>query len=100
VLLYDGRLWHSAGAHNSDAIRYALHGFFSAPQIRSQENYSLSLLPDVRRQLPQRLLELCGFKTWWSIGIIDDFRQEMVDPDQIKLGRLELAAIAGSGKGS
>ncbi len=80
VLLYDARLWHSAGEHKGSAVRYALHGTFSSPQIRTQENYALSLLPEIRRQLPRRLLELCGFKTWWSLGVIDDFRAKMVDP--------------------
>lgn len=96
VLLYDARLWHSAGAHKGSSIRYALHGSFCSPQIRTQENYALSLLPEVRRQLPQRLLELCGFKTWWSLGIIDDFRAKIVDPDLPLVGRLEAPTEASA----
>lgn len=92
VLLYDARLWHSSGEHRGDAARYALHGTFVGPQIRQMENYFLGVLPEVRRRLPPRMLEMLGYKIWWGYGRVDSLAQMgMIDPDRPPVGRLELS---------
>ena len=47
ALVFDGRLWHGAGANRSDASRFAVTMNFCGPQFRMLENYTRGLRPDL-----------------------------------------------------
>ena len=61
VLLFTGRLWHSAGANTSTAPRLGVVIDYAQPWLRPCEAHTLSADPGQVRQLPQRLQELPGF---------------------------------------
>ncbi len=64
ILVYDGRLWHGTGANRTETPRPALLGAYCSPFMRQQENFSLSLAPEVFEQCSPELRALLGFKTY------------------------------------
>jgi ectoine hydroxylase-related dioxygenase (phytanoyl-CoA dioxygenase family) len=70
VLVYDGRLWHGTGANRTDALRPAILTAYSRPYIRTQENHSLSIAPEVYDACSPRMLTLLGFETSRSGGAL------------------------------
>ncbi len=71
ALIFDGRLWHGTGANRTDAPRYALFTYFCRAMCRQQENFSLSLAPEVYDQCSEELLSLLGFQVWHTLGMIE-----------------------------
>ena len=61
VLLFTGRLWHSAGANTGTTPRLGVVIDYAQPWLRPCEAHTLSADPGQVRQLPQRLQELLGF---------------------------------------
>lgn len=72
LLVFDGRLWHGTGANRTDAPRYGLLAYFSRPFIRQQENFTVSVAPEVLERCSPELKALLGFKVWASLGMIGD----------------------------
>ena len=69
AMIFDGRLFHGTGANTTaDEERIALLCTYCAPQVRCQENYTLGILPEVRRQASPELLSLLGFRVWNGYG--------------------------------
>jgi hypothetical protein len=62
ALVFDGRLWHGAGANTTDAPRPALFSYYCAPFLRQQENIPLSLLPEVYESLTPAEQKVLGFE--------------------------------------
>ncbi|MCB1693703.1 MAG: phytanoyl-CoA dioxygenase family protein [Pseudomonadales bacterium] len=71
ALIFDGRLWHGTGANKTNAPRYGLFTYYCRAFIRQQENFSLSLSPDVIPLCSQELLALLGFQVWHTLGMIE-----------------------------
>lgn len=92
VLFYDSRLWHSSGEHRGSRTRFALHVTYCGPQVRTMDNFTVSIAAGVRRRMPVPLLELLGLKVWFgygrgsTTGVVG-----LIDPDAPPIGRLELA---------
>jgi hypothetical protein len=61
VLVFDGRLWHGAGANRTDTPRPAIFSYYSQPYLRQQENIPLSLLPEVYDALTDAERAMVGF---------------------------------------
>jgi ectoine hydroxylase-related dioxygenase (phytanoyl-CoA dioxygenase family) len=71
IMVWDGRLWHGTGVNTTNNPRHALLAAYCSPFIRQQENYSLSLAPDVMQRCTPELLTLLGFRNWKSLGMVD-----------------------------
>lgn len=74
IMVWDGRLWHGTGVNTTDSPRYVLLAAYCMPFIRQQENYALSLAPEVMERCSPELLTLLGFRNWKSLGMIDGSR--------------------------
>jgi ectoine hydroxylase-related dioxygenase (phytanoyl-CoA dioxygenase family) len=72
AMVFDGRLWHQTGANvtRSDR-RYGILAYYCRPFIRQQENYFVSLRPDVLTAATPRLRQLLGWEHYFSLGMID-----------------------------
>ncbi|OTA91058.1 hypothetical protein M434DRAFT_397540 [Hypoxylon sp. CO27-5] len=73
AFVFDSRLWHGTGPNtltpgSPDSERPTIFMFFMRSFIRSQENYSLSLRPDVARKLSQRQRKFLGFCATGTVG--------------------------------
>jgi ectoine hydroxylase-related dioxygenase (phytanoyl-CoA dioxygenase family) len=71
ILMLDGRTLHATGENRTDRPRPGLITYFAKPFIRQEENFALSLAPEVMQQCSTELLELLGFQTWFGLGGID-----------------------------
>ena len=61
VMIFHGALWHQTGANTTQAEkRHALLCYYCRPFMRQQENWFLSLNPEVRARATPRLRELLG----------------------------------------
>ena len=64
LFAFESRLWHRAGANTSRADRRAaVFAFYSRPIYRTQENWFLSLTPDVLENASETLLSLLAYKS-------------------------------------
>jgi ectoine hydroxylase-related dioxygenase (phytanoyl-CoA dioxygenase family) len=72
VLVYDGSLWHAAGANRTRERRVAVAMNYCAGYIRQQENQQLGIPREVAATFPERLQELVGYGVYNGlIGHID-----------------------------
>jgi ectoine hydroxylase-related dioxygenase (phytanoyl-CoA dioxygenase family) len=71
IVIMDGRTLHATGVNKTDRPRPGLVTYFAKPFLRQEENFALSLAPDVMQQCSRELLELLGFQTWFGLGGID-----------------------------
>ncbi|MGA0599824.1 phytanoyl-CoA dioxygenase family protein [Caulobacter sp. KR2-114] len=62
ALVFDGRLWHGAGANTTDTPRPAIFSYYCQPYLRQQENLPLSLLDEVYAELTEAERALVGFE--------------------------------------
>ena len=81
AIVFDGRVWHGAGANRSNALRVGLLSTFCSPVFRQQENYALGTAPEIRNTASPRLLTRLGLKPWRAYG--------RVASDTVKLVCLE-----------
>jgi ectoine hydroxylase-related dioxygenase (phytanoyl-CoA dioxygenase family) len=68
ILCFDGRVWHGTGANRTEKPRHALLSYHCRPFVRQQENFSLGLLPEIRRSERDAFLNRLGFQTWAGLG--------------------------------
>jgi ectoine hydroxylase-related dioxygenase (phytanoyl-CoA dioxygenase family) len=63
VVVFESRIWHKTG-HNStkDQTRAGVFGWYTKPIYRAQENWFLSLRPEVRQYASDDALVLLGYK--------------------------------------
>lgn len=71
LMVWDGRLWHGTGVNQTDDPRHGLIVAYGAGFLRSQENHTISVRPDVIEQSSPELRELMGFKPWMGLGMVD-----------------------------
>lgn len=74
ALIFDGRLWHGTGANATDEPRLGILSYYCRPFIRQQENFTMSLAPEVIEQCSPELRALLGFKTWGTLGMVEGTR--------------------------
>ncbi len=64
VFVFESRLWHRTGANTTqDQQRAAVFPFYTTPTYRTQENWFLSLRPEVMEQASESLLTLLAYKS-------------------------------------
>ena len=89
AIIFDGRVWHGAGANHSNGLRVGLLSTFCAPIYRQQENYALAVSPEIRRNASPRLLTRLGLKSWRAYGRVASLdRDEFVDVERDVVGEL------------
>ena len=71
AMIFDGRLWHGTGANTMDEARVGILSYFCRPFIRQQENFTLSLAPEVIAKCSPELLSILGFQTWATLGMVE-----------------------------
>jgi ectoine hydroxylase-related dioxygenase (phytanoyl-CoA dioxygenase family) len=68
VMLMDGRLLHGTGVNHTDEWRYIMTNSNVKPWMRQQENWQLSVDPEVLRNASDKLLQRMGYH---SSGLIE-----------------------------
>ena len=72
VMVFDGRLWHQTGANTTtDERRHGILAYYCRPYMRQQENWFLSIKPEVLETAPPRLRQLLGYEHYFSLGMVD-----------------------------
>lgn len=69
VFMMDGRLLHGTGANHTDNWRYIMTNSNVKPWLRQQENWMLSVSPEVLKTASKKLLQRMGFHTSGLIEI-------------------------------
>jgi len=64
VVLFLGTLWHGGGANTTELSRLALTTQYCRGYCRQQENYSLSVSPDIVAKCSPRVQELLGYSIY------------------------------------
>lgn len=80
ALIFDGRLWHGAGANRTSRSRYAMFSYFCRSFVRQQENFALSIAPGVIAQCSPELLALLGFQVWHTLGMVEGTLHGTINP--------------------
>jgi len=71
LVCLDGRVLHQTGANRtSDERRHGLIAYYCQPWIRQQENFSLSIHPEMWTGLSPRVRELVGLRMYKGLGCI------------------------------
>ena len=70
VMLMDGRLLHGTGVNHTDDWRYIMTNSNVKPWLRQQENWQLSVTPEVLEGASDKLLRRMGFHSSGLLEII------------------------------
>jgi len=89
VLVYDGALWHAAGANRTRAPRVAVAMNYCAGWIRQQENQQLGIPRELVATFPRRLQELVGYGVY--DGLIGHIEKE--SPLRVLGGRRDVRLL-------
>lgn len=73
IMLFDGRLLHGAGVNRSDKRRYVAVMSNVKPWMRTQENWQLSVAPEVLQSASPRLRHRMGFQAYTSGSTVEGF---------------------------
>jgi ectoine hydroxylase-related dioxygenase (phytanoyl-CoA dioxygenase family) len=77
AMVFDGRLWHQTGANRTaDQRRRGILAYYCRPFMRQQENWFVSLKPDVLERATPLLRRLLGWENYLSLGMIDGMPRE------------------------
>ena len=88
AVIFEGRTWHGTGPNTSDRVRLGLLATFCGPQFRTQENYTLGILPEVFDQCSDELKKRLGFGIWSAYGRVGSPVHELADPAREPIGEL------------
>ena len=80
AMVFDGRLWHGTGANTTDESRVGILSYFCRPFLRQQENFTLSLAPEVIAKCSPELLSILGFQTWATLGMVEGSVHGTISP--------------------
>ncbi len=89
AFVFDGRLWHGAGANASERPRRGITTNCCGPQCRPLENYTRGLRPEVLARCPPEILARLGFAAWSSYGHTGDPETRFSAPGDEALGELK-----------
>ena len=72
VMVFDGRLWHQTGPNTTAGERrHGVLAYYCRPFMRQQENWFVSLKPEVLDRATPTLRHLLGWDHYFSLGMID-----------------------------
>ena len=71
IVVFESRLWHKTGFNRTaDQHRAGVFAWYTKPIYRTQENWFLSLNPQVRQFASEEMLVLLGYKTT-GLGLVN-----------------------------
>ena len=77
VMVFEGRLWHQTGANvTASERRHGILAYYCRPFMRQQENFFVSLRPEVLERATPFLRRLLGWEHYFSLGMIDGMPRE------------------------
>ena len=72
AMVFDGRLWHQTGPNTTAGERrHGVLAYYCRPFMRQQENWFLSIDPDVLAGADPKLRHMLGYDNFLSLGMID-----------------------------
>lgn len=89
VVLWEGRTWHAVGGNASQDSRFGLVTLFTAPQVRAMQNFTLGTKAEVLADASPELIDLLGFKVWYSYGQTDVLGARLAKPAAELIGELK-----------
>ena len=76
AMVFDGRIWHGTAANESEKDRLTVLVLYTGPQFRQIANFTCSLRPDIRKQLPDRVKDVLGYRPWNGYDSTEDYDAE------------------------
>ncbi|HLF99913.1 MAG TPA: phytanoyl-CoA dioxygenase family protein [Acidimicrobiia bacterium] len=77
AMVFDGRLWHQTGANVTDVQRrHGILAYYCRPFMRQQENWFLSIDPEVLDRWGAPLRSRLGYDQFLSLGMVDGMPRE------------------------
>lgn len=73
VLLLEGRVFHGGAVNRSDRLRYIITNSVVKNWIRQQENFTLTISPEVLARLSDKALMRCGFQSTSTRGMVEGY---------------------------
>ncbi|KAK0378064.1 phytanoyl-CoA dioxygenase [Colletotrichum limetticola] len=94
IIVMDGRVWHTSGSNiTEDQDRALLFGYYTAPFMRQQVNWTAKLPKEVQDTCSEELKGWLGLNPVGNIGMTGDLRYMSVQyPDEKKKARETVAA--------
>ena len=75
IVAMEGRIWHTSGANiTADQDRALLFGYYTAPFLRQQVNWSAALPPHIQAELTPQMRHWLGLEVNANIGQTADMR--------------------------
>ena len=71
ALLLDSRVWHATGNNRTDKPRHLAVTYLSRAFMRAQENYFLSLRPELEDSLDEKVRIMLGYRCTASLGAVE-----------------------------
>lgn len=83
-ILWDARIWHGMGKNRSDEERVGLYTVYNAPMSRTQVNWQVALLPEIRAEASPELLARLSYKVWGGYyGRVGAADGDMISEDDV-----------------
>ncbi|CAE6968485.1 phytanoyl-CoA dioxygenase family protein [Paraburkholderia domus] len=73
IMVFDGRLLHATGVNRTAKQRFVAIMAFTKPWLRQQENWVLSVRPEVLASASPKLLHRMGFQAVFNGGTVEGF---------------------------
>lgn len=71
AVIFESRVWHKTGNNRSaDQTRAGIFAFYHKPVYRTQENWFLSLKPEIQQFASDEALTLLGYRTE-GLGLVN-----------------------------
>lgn len=92
ALVFDGRIVHGTGFNSTAEQRLGVLTYFCRPFLRQQENFFLSLRPEVVANLPADVKARLGYQVWKTLGSVEGVcaEESFVDRPAHAVGELDL----------
>jgi ectoine hydroxylase-related dioxygenase (phytanoyl-CoA dioxygenase family) len=95
-LIFESRIWHATGPNVAkEGERPVILQFYVRHFVRPQENFTLSVTPEVEAKLTDRAKQALGFRVTATLGGVEGFR-----PDGTLVKRPENPIVALNANGS
>ena len=73
IMLMDGRTLHGGAVNRSEALRYILTNSVVQPWIRQQEDFLLTIRPEVLEHASEKFLMRCGFQSTAGRSMVEGY---------------------------
>lgn len=73
IMLFDGRMLHGTGANRSERWRYVMTQASVKPWIRQQENWSLTVKPEILERASAKLIQRMGLQATAAYGMVEGY---------------------------